>query len=176
MEHIWLLRQELLKAGLFETGRAAQLGSPSPAGSIIADGKGDEFRVTPVMMPVQFIRQSSFMSLGNPAVQDIINRISVNIPRIRQIGPGPLSSHEYPASQQACPPGSFYPGASDAFGQTPSPGRSPDRLPKVPHPLNPAVQVVVRQVRPFRGGLRGFRNLQPGAVPIPGACVEESDP
>lgn len=176
MEHIWLLRQELIGSNLlFDTGRAPQLGSPSPAGSIVADDKGDEYFVTPIMMPVQFIRQSSFMPLGKPAVQSIINRISTNIPKIRQVGPCPPGGHEYPLSLQACPPGSFYPGASDAFGKTPVPGGTPDRLPKVPHPLNPAVTVTVKQVRPFCGGLRGFRNLGPDAVPIPRTCVEESD-
>lgn len=175
MEHIWLLRQELIGNNLlFDTGRAPQLGSPSPAGSIVADGKGDEFICTPIMMPVQFIRQSSFQPLGAPAVQDIIHRISVSIPRIRQTGCSP-QGHEYPASLQTCPPGSFYPGASDAFGKTPVPGGAPDRLPKVPHPLNPAVEVVVKRIRPCRSGVRGFTNLGAGAVPIPSPCVEESE-
>jgi hypothetical protein len=176
MEHMWVLRQVLIESGLYETGRGAQLGSPSPAGSIIADGKGDEYIVTPVMMPVQFIRKSSFMPLNKQVVQDIVNRITANIPRIRSVGPGPMSSHEYPQSLQRCPPGQFYPGATDSFGRTPTPGVDPaDRLPKVPHPLNPAVQVVVKQVRPHRPGLRGFLNLGSDAVPIPSACVEESE-
>ncbi len=174
MEHIWLLREVLLKAGLFETGRGPQLGSPSPAGSIVADDKGDEYTVTPVMMPIQFIRQSSFMPLGAQVVQDIIQRISVNIPRVASLGPPPVGGHEYPVGQYNCPPGSFYPGASDAFGKTPRPGEEPSRLQRVPHPLNPAKQVYVRQVRPYRSGVRTFLNVGPGAVPIPNPCVKES--
>ena len=154
MEHIWLLREILMRAGLFETGRGAQLGSPSPAGSIIADDKGDEYIVTPVSMPIQFVRQSSFMPLGSTVVAEIINRIHANVPSLQRAlgGPPPVGTVEYPVSVELSPPGAFYPEASDAFGKTVVPGGEPDRLPKIPHPLNPAKKVFVRQVRPYRSG------------------------
>mgnify|MGYP000942948664 CR=1 FL=1 len=174
-EHIWLLRDYLLRAGLFDTGRGAQLGAPSPAGSIVADDKGDEFVVTPVAMPLQFVRRSSFMPLNQNIVNNIIYRISTNIPGSISAGQGAaLSTHEQPVGVYACPPGSFYPGASDAYGKTPRAGAEPQRLVKVPHPLNPAREVFVRQVRPSGPGVRGFLNLDGSSVPIPNPCVKES--
>jgi len=169
MEHIWLLREVLLRAGMFETGRGPQMGSPSPAGSIVADDKGDEYTVTPVMMPIQFVRQSSFMPLGTSVVSDIINRISSRVPKMTGQRPmvagtiggppdacAPIGDHEYPVQVGVSPPGSFYPEASDSYGRTPSIAGPADRLPKIPHPLNPAKEVFVRQVRPCRSwGRRG---------------------
>lgn len=173
MEYIWLLRDLLLANSLlFDTGMRPQMGSPSPAGSIIADGKGDEWICTTVSFPFQFIRTSSFTPLGKAIVRNIENRIAFNTTLVRNMGPPDLAhAHEgtVPSAIYACPPPPFT-GASDVQGRTPDPaGRRQYFLPKQPHPLNPAVEVTVRTVRPFRPGLKG-----PGGVPIPSPCVEQS--
>jgi len=174
MEHLWLLRDLLLRAGLFEVGRQPQMGSPSPAGSIIADGKGDEFTCVPVSLPFQFVRTSAFTPLGQHIVQNIENTLATRFPGVRQQGPPPVGGHEVPLSIYACPPGPYY-GATDAHGRTPDPGRQNDYfLPKQTHPLNPARTVHVRTVRPYRQGMRPYIARRSGQVPIPLPCVEES--
>jgi len=174
MEHLWLLRELLLKAGLFEVGRQPQMGSPSPAGSIIADGKGDEFICVPVSLPFQFVRTAAFTPLGNQIVQNIENTLAARFPGLRCKGPPPVGSHELPVSVNACPPEPYY-GATDVHGQTPDPGRQRTYfLPKQTHPLNPARTVHVRTVRPYCQGLRPYLAHGSGQVPIPTPCVEES--
>lgn len=181
-EHIWLLRDLLLKAGLFDTGRNNQLGAPSPAGSIIADDGGDEWVCVPVSIPFQFIRTSSFTPLGMKVVQNIESRLSVGPLRaIRAIGPTGNTATGWddgdgkvPIGVYVCPPPALT-GASDARGQTPDPGGTRQYfLPKQRHPLDPARIVHVRTVRPFRPGLRSTTSLAQGQVPIPDPCVEES--
>jgi hypothetical protein len=167
-DHIWLLRDLLMKSGFFETGRGIQVGSPSPAGSIIANDRGDEFFCTPVSVPFQFARLSSFTPLGRNIVSSIQQAFRVR-GITRQFGLGsprndPSIDHEIPLSLHLCPPPPFAPNAQDLQRSD---------LPLQPHPLNPAVQVRVRVVRPNRTGLK----LVPrgGAVlPITQPCVEQS--
>ena len=170
-EHIWLLRDLLMKAGLFDTGRNNQLGAPSPAGSIIADDGGDEWVCVPVSVPFQFVRTSSLTPLGRQIVQNIENRLSVGpLRQIRAIGP----PGEVPLGVYVCPPPQLT-SASDARGQTPDPaGTRQYFLPKQRHPLDPGRLVHVRTVRPYRPGLRSTTSLTQGAVPIIDPCVEES--
>lgn len=171
-EHIWLLRDLLMKAGFFEIGRNPQIGSPSPAGSIITNDQGDEYTAVPITVPFQFARDSSFTPLGKQIVNNIRQQLTLSVKTFSSTGT-PMQSHEYPVNTFACPPASFAPSASDARGRTPDPGglKSPPFLPKQPHPLNPAKTVTVRTVRPFQHGLR---RPQPGQVPITDPCVEES--
>lgn len=171
-EHIWLLRDLLMKAGFFEIGRQPQIGSPSAAGSIVANDAGEEFYATPVTVPWQFARNSKFTPLGKKIVQGISQSLSTSLRPVASLGPA-YHPFEYPAQVKACPPASFAPQASDARGGTPDPGRArQDFLPKQFHPLNPSQVVTVRTVRPFRPGLRVPR---PGdQVPITNLCVEES--
>jgi hypothetical protein len=171
-EHIWLLRDLLMKAGFFEVGRNPQIGSPSPAGSIVTNDQGDEYTAVPITVPYQFARDSSFTPLGKQIVNNIRQQLTLNAKTFASTGV-PMQSHEYPVNTVACPPPSFAPSASDARGRTPDPGglKSPPFLPKQPHPLNPAKTVTVRTVRPFQHGLR---RPQPGQVPITDPCVEES--
>lgn len=171
-EHIWLLRDLLMRAGFFDVGRQIGMGSPSPAGSIVANDQGDEFTVTPISVPFQFARTSSLTPLGKRIVQGIEQAIATGPAKVyASLGP-PLQSHEYPLGVTACPPPPFSP-ASDVYGKTADPaGEKQIFLPKQPHPLNPAVTVRVRTVRPYRPGLgvppRG------SSVPIKDPCVEES--
>lgn len=182
-EHLWLLRDLLMKAGFFEIGRQPQIGSPSPAGSIVSNDQGDEFTVVAVSIPYQFPRTSAVTPLGKRIVGSIENRLTVNpLRRLNNNGlpaayPGggtpAYLRHEVPLGITACPPPSFAPDASDVYNRSPDPaGRRDVFLPKQPHPLNPAVQVNVRTVRP---GRRGIAPIGSGAVvPISNPCVEES--
>ncbi len=172
-EHIWLLRDLLMKAGFFEIGRQPQIGSPSPAGSIIQGDSGSEFYVTPVSVPWQFARNSKFTPLGKQIVRGIEQMLTMRSARpVRSVGPA-YHPFEYPVQENACPPETFAPEASDAQGRTPSPGGTVQTfLPKQAHPLNPALTVSVRTVRPHQAGMRTRGVGDP--VPIPDHCVEES--
>jgi len=155
-EYIWLLRDYLLKAGLFDTGRHPQIGSPTPAGSIVADGKGDEFICVQVSVPYQFHRTSEFTPLGKQIVRGIETRLNTTLYQPRNEGPA-ASSHEYPVNVQEERPPAF-------FGN-----RGEDELPKIPHPFDPARTVVVRKVRPYDP-----RNKPQVGVPIDELSVEQS--
>lgn len=173
MEHIWLLRHLLMRAGFFEIGRQPQMGSPSPAGSIVANDQGDEFVSTPVSIPFQFSRTSSFTPLGKRIVQSIDFSLNYRpTPKYVGVQGLPFSQHFNGSNNvKYCPPESFAPDASDAQGLTPDPaGQRQVFLPKQPHPLNPAQTVSVRTVRTQRPA-----RLHPaGSVPITDPCVEES--
>lgn len=176
-EHIWLLRDLLMKAGLFDTGRNNQLGAPSPAGSIIADDGGDEWVCVPVSIPFQFVRTSAFTPLGQQIVNSIEQRLTVGPTRpINPVGPPgtPPVGGNVPLGVYVCPPPQITP-ASDGRGRTPDPaGTRQYFLPKQRHPLDPARTVHVRTVRPYRPGLRSTTTLSQNQVPIPDPCVEES--
>lgn len=153
-EHIWLLRDLLIRAGLFDTGRNNTLGAPSPAGAIIANDSGDEWVCVPVSVPFQFVRTSAFTPLGRTIVQSIENRLTANgCNVVRNIGPPAQTSGNVPLVLHESPPPALT-GASDARGRTPDPGEQPQNfLPKQRHPLDPSKIVTVRTVRPYRPGL-----------------------
>jgi len=176
-EHIWLLRDLLIRAGLFDTGRNNTLGAPSPAGSIVADDGGNEWICVPVSVPFQFVRTSSFTPLGKKIVNNIEQRLSVGpIRPLAPVGPPgpPPVGGAVPAGIYSCPPPQLS-GASDARGQTPDPaGVRQCYLPKQRHPLDPAKTVYVRTVRPNRPGLRPAVVPVGLGIPIPAPCMEES--
>jgi hypothetical protein len=175
MEHIWLLRHLLMQAGFFEIGKQPpQMGSPSPAGSIIMGDKGDEFSVTSISVPFQFSRRSSYSPLGKQIVGSIQSALTLSDPpQVGSTGWPQSDNPNGPYQTVSHLPPPFAPDASDARGQTPDPaGTRQNFLPKQPHPLNPAKTVCVRTVRPNRPGV-----LSPNAapsVPITDSCVEES--
>lgn len=173
MEYTWLLRNILISNSLlFDTGMRPSMGSPSPAGSIIADDKGQEWTCTSVSFPFQFVRTSAFTPLGRQIVKNIENHIAVRTSKIQNSGPPDIANGHnaaVPSLVQVCPPDAFS-GASDMYNRTPDPGgRRQYFLPKQPHPLNPAVEVTVRSARPFRPGLKGG-----WGVPITDCSVKES--
>jgi hypothetical protein len=172
-EHVWLLRDLLMKQGFFEIGRQPQIGSPSPAGSIIANDMGDEYTAVPITVPFQFARDSKFTPLGKQIVGSIQQQLTLATPKTFLSAGAPFHNNEIPVNIAECPPPSFAPAASDARGGTPDPGgrKSPPFLSKQPHPLDASKTVTVRTVRPFRHGLRV---PVPGQVPITDPCVEES--
>lgn len=173
MEHIWLLRDLLMRAGFFEIGRQPQMGSPSPAGSIVANDQGDEFVATSVSVPFQFSRTSSFTPLGKQIVRSIQFQLGTNTPQyVGSLGP-PAQGHNGPNNITHSFPAPFAPQASDVGGLSPDPAGSRQVfLPKQPHPLNPAQTVRVRTVRPHARS--PIYTETASAVPITDTSVEES--
>lgn len=136
-EQLWMNRELLMRAGFFEIGRQFVIGSPSPAGSIVAGDSGDEWYCTTVSSPFQFYRTSVFTPLNTHIVEGI--NASYEVDHFKNYNPkGPVEPE---------------PGTANLpyrIGQ-----RAPGiHAPRVPHPLNPAQTVVVRAAHPFRGGLR----------------------
>lgn len=168
-EMTWLLRELLLKeGGLFEVGRRISMGSPSPAGSIIANDQGAEWFATTLQIPFQMTRRSAFTPLGKTIVQSIETQMST---RYSSVGSRGAPSPGYGIYE--CPPNGF-PDATDAHGRTADPaGIRQDPLPKV-YPHTPSTRV--RYVRPYN--LRqGLKPPSMGGLPIPitRTCVEESE-
>lgn len=151
-EHLWLLRELLLKAGFFEIGRNISVGPPSPPGSIIAADAADEWVCSTVSVPYQFNRKSAFTNLGHRIAQNIRLQVEQRLPAVDQGRGGPaLAGNELPVLVTESFPPSFAPNASDVYGKTPDPARTRTySLPVAPHPLNPAKMVVVQTVRPYR--------------------------
>jgi hypothetical protein len=169
-EHIWLLRDLLMKAGFFEVGRSIQVGSPSPAGSIIANERGDEFSVTPVSVPYQFARLSSFTPLGQQVVRSIEQTLTAYSQRCVRSNGAPASTHELPYGYYD----KFPPGMARGVPLTVGASSDVPEYPEVlqPHPLNPSRLVYVRVVRPNRAGSR--LTSSPAAIPITAGSMEQS--
>lgn len=175
-EHIWLLREILLKQGFFEIGRGISISPPSPAGSIVAGDQGDEWYCSTLSVPWQFARMSAFTPLGQQVVQNIIAHLETNSAKRVESTGWPFDANGRPYNIHECPPGSYAPLASDSQGGTPDPaGNKSNPLPRVPHPLNPARTVVVRTVRPYRAGQRMSSSGRAAALPIEDRCVEKSE-
>jgi hypothetical protein len=174
-EHVWLLRELFLKQGFFDLGRGNQIGSPSQAGSLIAEDQGDQAYVTTVSVPFQFYRQSSFTPLGHQIARSIELEIDTAIKRVENTSAA-QAGHEYPFNEHTCFPPPLAPDASDNYNQTPDPAGTRDvfPLPKQPHPLNPAKRVILRSVRPNQPGLRppGMGGV---SLPIRDPCEGESE-
>jgi hypothetical protein len=156
-EQLWLHRELLMKEGFFEIGRQPALGSPSPAGSLVASDSADEWYAVAVTCPFQFYRTSQFSPLGKKIIKDIGISVQAQLQLVNQqlvrVGGhgGPLegASVDPPVEINAYRPMSFAPAASDVYGGTPNPGSTAAPLARVPHPLNPAQLVVVRGSRPY---------------------------
>jgi hypothetical protein len=180
-EQLWLHREMLMAAGFFEIGRQPAIGSPSPAGSIIAADGGDEWYVTPVTCPFQFYRTSQFSPLGKKIVKEIGVSIRArlqdvyhqNVTSNGHGGPPATPNADVPVSIREFRPPPFAPHASDVYGNTPSPGSPPTTLPLVPHPHNPAQLVVVRSSRPNSPAVRPA-GMGGRSIPIAEPYVEES--
>lgn len=181
-EQLWLHRELLMRAGFFEIGRSPAISAVSPAGSIIQNDGGDEWYTTSVTCPFQFYRTSAMTPLNAPILSHINMLLRL---RLRTINEqfihldghgGPLNNGAgVPIGVVAYPPPPLAPLASDVYGRTPTAGEPPIRLPVQPHPLNPAVSVVVRGVRPNSPALKP-PSIGGRAIPIAPARVEESFP
>jgi len=167
-EHIWLLRELFMKMGFFDLGRQPQIGSPSPAGSVVSGDQAVEWFVTAVAIPFQFPRLSSFTPLGNKVAENIELTLNQVHSRAEALGAtGGFINHELPLGVTRHFPSSFAPDATDTYGRTPDPSgsKSPAPLPIQPHPLNPASSVTVRTLSPFAGGVRPA-GMNGAALPI----------
>jgi hypothetical protein len=174
-EHLWLLREYLMKLGFFEIGRNLNVSAPSAAGSLVSADAGQEWYCTTVASPFQFPRTSQFTPLNKTILQHIELQLHAQLTKAISLGyPGSPNANEYPVNVHTCPPPAFVPNASDAHGRTPDPaGLAPAPPPLIPHPLNPAVHVVLRHTSPHRPGIRP-PSLGGRAIPIADPCVEQS--
>lgn len=145
-EQLWMHRELLMRAGMFEIGRQMVVGSPSPPGSIVQADSADEWYVTTVQSPFQFYRTSRATPLGEKIIQDI----SINRQMIRGTsgGQGPVAS----------PSGANLPFLLEEQQQ--------DGLMKLKDPDDPTREVTVRSVHPFRPGIQPPR-FKGRAIPIP---------
>jgi hypothetical protein len=173
-EHIWLLRDLMLREGFFELGRAIDVSPPGPPGTVIPTDQADGWYLSTVSVPWQFARTSKFTPLGRHIVNSIETQLAVGDPRrVESIG-WPYSIYGHPVNVREYGPPPFAPDASDARGATPDPaGAQGYELTKVPHPLNPARTVVVRAVYPFRARNRSA-SIYGRTLPIGGVRVEQS--
>lgn len=169
-DHLWLLRDLLMKQGFFDIGRGIQVGSPTKAGTIVTNDRGNEFFATAISVPYQFSRRASFTPLGLQIASNIDQCLRVGPQALvnSEGGPGDRTlsqgqGHEVPGSIKYSFPESFAPEARDLK----------DPLPVLqPHPLNPSQMVCVRIVRPNRAG----SNQRPGtaSIPIDRPCMGQS--
>lgn len=161
-EHLWLLRDLLMKQGFYDVGRNLQVGSPTPAGGLISGDSGDEWFCTTIASPYHFYRTSSF----SPLNQRFLKEIDVRLNALRQI---PLTPG-VPLQLGANPPynveNQFPPNV------LPQPQPSPHL---VPHPLNPAQMVTIRGVRSDAPGLTPLR-IRGRHLPIQPPRVGQSTP
>lgn len=178
-EHLWLLREELMRKGFFEIGRQPVISAPSPAGSIVSGDGAKEWFCTTVSSPYQFYRTSQFTPLGKAIVNNIQLNLQAALRRaVAAPSPDPMDGSgstgvHLPMQLHFCPPSAFAPASSDVYGGSVNPGESAQPPPLQPHPLNPAVKVVVRQVRPNRPGVvPPFSGASP--IPLSQPCVEQS--
>lgn len=171
-EHIWLLRDLLLRAGFFDIGRSMGIGATTGAEQIIVADSGDEWYATPLLCPFQFSRTSRFTPLGQRVLGNI--EASIQAAQQRMFGQGVPTAPgtDLPFATTSAAPPSFAPGASDAHGGTPNPGSDKNGLQLVPHPLNPSQLVTVRIARGTRAGVRVPQAQHD--LPITEGSVEQS--
>lgn len=160
-EHLWLLRDVLMRQGFYDVGRGIQVGAPSTAGSVIQNDQGREWYSTQVMSPYHFYRTSSLTPLNRQMVSQMNLRMGATPTAVPQPNGPAMLTPNLPFEECAHQP----PSALQVHdGQD---------LPKLPHPLNPAQTVRVRVIRATSNGLA--QALARGrAVPIHRPCVQES--
>lgn len=174
-EHLWLLRDSMMKLGFFEVGRQPVIGAPSPAGTLVSGDGADEWYATSVTCPFQFYRTSRFTPLGLHIVQGIQATLRTQLEKLNKPGPPSASGRpDLPYQIDAVVPPPFSV-ASDANGGSVNPGGSAPSLPRVPHPLNPSQLVTVRPVDPYRPGLRPA-SIGGRPIPLSSGSVEQSEP
>jgi|HigsolmetaAR202D_1030399.scaffolds.fasta_scaffold04504_6 hypothetical protein len=147
-EQLWMHREMLMKAGFFEIGRQFVVGAPSPAGSLVVADSADEWYATTASLPFQFHRTSVFTPLNKEIVDQI--GFTLRARGMTFLSKGPVTGHKVDTSA---------PGVEEH---------------KVPHPLNPAKQVVIRPAHPYRAGLRP-PSMGGRVLPIQRGTVEQSD-
>lgn len=182
-EQIWANREILLQSGMFEIGRGAVIGAPSPAGSIVQCDAGEEWYLVSVSSPFQFNRSTKVTPLGKRIIQGIevalrARALTVAQQRPNDCIPGTAGA-DLPFRIEGClpePDEAF----SDAGGSTPNAGDTAPKLPRVPHPMNPAQTVTIRSSKPNCPAVRppsiGGRALPITTAPVEESCGIEMDP
>lgn len=174
-EQIWLQRDGFMQKGFFDLGRNNQVTPPSPAGSVVSNDSGDEWYTSTVSVPLQFSRMGAVSPLNKEIMRRAELRFRLATSRPVESTGWPDTGHNGSVSVHTGFPSSYAPQASDARGRTPDPGGiAVEGPPLVPHPLNPAKTVVVRQAFPHRAGLRGPM-LNGRQLPLLQQPVEESE-
>lgn len=168
-EHLWLLRDILMRRGFYDVGRNLQVGSPSKAGDLVQADQGDVWFATSVTSPYHFFRTSAFTPLDGTILQEIQLRLSVLSPSFITTGYPMAPNVDMPYQVDTRRPEAYAPGAEGNIRRNSNLGG----LPVVPHPLNPAQQVVIRPVRADQPGLRPA-SMGGRAIPISRSSVEES--
>jgi hypothetical protein len=174
-EHLWLLREKLMKMGFFEIGRQPTISATSPAEGLVANEGGEEWFCTSVQSPFQFPRSSKVTPLNELVLENIELQLRVGCPT-------PVGSMGWPASENADlpievienPPPTWAPDATDTYGRTPNPGASGALARgKSYHPLNPTVEVQLKSVNPYRRGTAPLR-IGGKTIPLGDTSVKES--
>jgi len=155
---LWARREDLIKQGLFEVGRQVSVGSPSPAGSIVAGDKHDEYVVTSFTSPFQYVQTTYTTPVNVP----MLSGINVDLehgqkPRVNPRGYLDMNSK----------------GGELPFGVKRTRLTGGDGLPKTTHPLNPNVKVVVTPIRTGEAKLRPIAGREL-LIPIDGAPEDPS--
>lgn len=70
-EQLWLLRDIMQRSGFFQIGQNIAVGSPSPAGSIVANDAGKGWYCTTATSPYQLQRTGMITPLGQHVVRSI---------------------------------------------------------------------------------------------------------
>lgn len=153
-EQLWLHRELLMQAGMFEVGRQFVVGAISPAGSLVAGDGADEFFVTTISSPFQFQRTGSVTPLGRQILSQINMQFAATTKGAFLQGPTVSTNGADPAQNIS----------------STAPGVGPNM---VPHPLNPSQMVTVRSTRPYSPALRP-PSMMGRAIPIQTTVVEQS--
>jgi hypothetical protein len=182
-EQIWANREILLQAGMFEIGRGAVIGAPSPAGSIVQCDAGEEWYLVSVASPFQFNRTTKVTPLGRRIVRGIELALRARALTAAQQRPNDClpgtAGVDLPFRIDGCLPDPDE-GYSDAGGSTPNPGEAAPKLPRVPHPMNPTQTVSIRSSKPNCPAIRppsiGGRPLPITTAPVEESCGNDMDP
>ena len=152
-EHIVVLREHLIgtKIGIYDVGMP-EIGSPSPAGAVVAGDSGDEWYTTAVTVPVTMFRTSQSTELNKRILTNITTALDLLVTR--------KFPQEAPTGPSAQLP--FQDNTVPKYGLTQTPLDSN----RVPARNNPAVT--------GSAGAVGGTNVKVTAVPFPDRRVSPS--
>ena len=77
-EHVWILKDLLMKQGFVDIGQNIVIGELSPAGAIIAGGDAEEWYSVDVSIPFQMLRSARITPLISTIMSSIDNHIISN--------------------------------------------------------------------------------------------------
>jgi hypothetical protein len=174
-EHLWMLRDTMRHWGFYDVGRNLAIGSPSPPGAIIQNDGGDEWYVVTITSPFQMSRTSQITPLGAAIASSIETTMSGRIDGRRELGVPYADPPGLPYAVTSSTGTGQEVGSLGASVNTPhnEGGILSHSVTKMPHPLNPAVQVTVRAARPGDPAMRA-PTYRGRTIPIRDPAMEES--